>query len=737
MKQYTIILACTQDSEVLELKEAPRNWSATKFNVLRDRVYFGMLKTVSVEFQFVGESFKWLQRKRLLYGVDADIQIMIYYRDQFIMRGKLNQEAAQEDRKLKLYKCDILQSAAIQDFTNREDIELNIFNTISLDRLPISPAERKPCSFQGFKINFNSKFKEPPPSDEPYKYHHIVPYVSEYNGNPNVQIGAGTDSVTSAVAVSEMPEELKRRECAIIVNRLPDAQIFNVHLDLKHTAAQGYFENIGGFNKPGWRLIIRKLNAENVVVDTLWETPDNIMAFGVFNHIVDLTTALNPGEYVVFSCEQLMRFGSGSTIVYVDTERDFVVHTYEKVSITIVQDSALSPTTHNVVLPFELFTNLVKQINGGIFESEFFGRTDVGYAIDGPGAYVALTKGEFLRGVTADIQLTTSFRKAFQSYSCLFCLGAVFTEKGVRIEPLDKLITNQLATDIGAIDNFLLMPARDYLFNSVKAGYPIQEYEENNGRDEFNTTYQYSNSLRAVKQEWDLVSKFYGDGYGIEFARRASVINTGTADTRYDSKIFFICCKPTENGLVTKTVEDVLLVEGIFNPETAYNLDIAVGQNMIRNGKFLNVPLHRKTKMYFFQSKDKNTALKLTTFLGTTNDGEDLSLSNKAYFIPEERSGNAQFTLDMLFDILRRPLGVIAYENEGEQFYDLLLEVNAEKEKAMATWKFLGTRSSPPLVDPDIDDGPYLMWKSEEGAYIKYKDGDKQFIKYKNNGGQV
>ena len=85
-------------------------------------------------------------------------------------------------------------------------------------------------------------------------------------------------------------------------------------------------------------------------------------------------------------------------------------------------------------------------------------------------------------------------------YSSVFCLGAIIQEDQIRVEPLDVLFNSELTAHIGEVNELVIQPAKEYLFNSVKAGYPKNEYEEENGRDEFNTTYQFTNQPEGSKK---------------------------------------------------------------------------------------------------------------------------------------------------------------------------------------------------------------------------------------------
>ena len=294
-----------------------------------------------------------------------------------------------------------------------------------------------------------------------------------------------------------------------------------------------------------------------------------------------------------------------------------------------------------------------------------------------------------------------------------------------------------IAAELGEVSELVISPTKEFLFNSVKTGYPKNEYEEENGRDEFNTTYQYTNSLKAVKKELNTVSKFYGDGYGIEFARRQSVIVTGTKDSKYDDKIFFIDLIKIDGATeddpptyVSRRLEGITHVAGIFSPETALNLKIAVGQNMLRARKFLNIPLNKKPKTYYFQSKDKNAGLELITPLGTTIDGQDLDTGNQVYFLPEFHSFKSAITLDTLFAILQNPLGIVAYTYDGEKFFDFVYEIDAENDLGKAECKMLATKDTPIQREEDIPAGNFLKYADGLTDFVKYGEGENDIILY-------
>ncbi len=749
MTQYQFILLSNNTGERLELTNAPEGWSETKINLIRDLTYFGILKSISVEFAFVGEAFTFLQLERLRFGQDFDVIVRCYRESgEWFFDGKVNNENYDEDRKFKKFICDIIQSTFVQKFHNSEDIKLNVRNTLNLDREDITPAIFQPAIFRGKTILYRSIAKLSD-NDTVYQYHHSIPFIFSVNGNPSVSQPLGFQAIANEVEADNLapnlPEEIVgSSESQIYRNVFSTPQDVEIDFDIAFTAT-GLAETLGFYPQRRIRVVV--LDAINAIVETLFEVNvENEACYGDFAYDETISATIQPGHRVLFLNEQTYRTNvtiPTGTLQASDLMLIFnAEYTYTKLDMTITNNSVIENLTRGVILPHELFANLIAQINGGKFYSEFFGRPDLGYDYLGDGALVGITTGEVLRGIDEDsVQVICSMRDAFRSYSSIFCLGAIIRDDNtIQIEPLEDLINHEIAYDMGEVKNLHVKPAKDYLFNSVKAGYPINEYEQENGRDEFNTTYQFTNSFRSTKKELDLVSIFNGDGYGITFALRAGVQTTGTADSRYDKLIFFIDLIENPDFVdhlvdpryITRRNEEILSVSGIFSPETAMNLRIAVGQNMLRWKRFLNIPLWRKPdNLLFFQSKDKNAGLQLVTLLGTTNDGEDINLGTAYFFLPEERSFEVALPLAGLNGILANPLGIVKFRYEEEDFFDLILEGNSEDESKDSEWRCLGMKPTPVLEeeDPLLD---LLALKHGDGAddYVKYDDGADDVVLY-------
>ncbi len=93
--------------------------------------------------------------------------------------------------------------------------------------------------------------------------------------------------------------------------------------------------------------------------------------------------------------------------------------------------------------------------------------------------------------------------------------------------------------DLWEVKDFQVSVAEDLIYNTIKVGYPNQNYDDINGKDEFNTTHVYNTPLTRIAKELDLTSEYRADSYGIEFTR-ANLAGKKTTDSGTDNDVFII-----------------------------------------------------------------------------------------------------------------------------------------------------------------------------------------------------
>lgn len=88
------------------------------------------------------------------------------------------------------------------------------------------------------------------------------------------------------------------------------------------------------------------------------------------------------------------------------------------------------------------------------------------------------------------------------------------------------------------------------IYSSVTIGYDTQEYECENGRDEFNFANTYSTGCAAVEKELTLMSKYRADSFGIEFTVIESLKDEKNSDKSSDKNVFFVLTTKQNGSMV-------------------------------------------------------------------------------------------------------------------------------------------------------------------------------------------
>jgi hypothetical protein len=745
MKKYDYVILSNDEGTRTVLNDNPIGWENVKFSLIRDFIYLGVFKSISAEFDFVGDGYQTLQKLYLRYGVDADALLRIYENKEFFFEAKLNFVNFEDDRKLAKVKIDLIQSSFVQDFQNREDIQINLLADKTLDLADIDPIPYVTATIRGKQLLLYSEWFTEPLNplnlvDAPFEiYHHLVPFELVKNDNPNVKNVAFIDTTDTPT------DEFWQATNGFYTNLTTSSQTFDIVFNFKPFIiflgdAKLIPDNGTRLDDNVVRYRIDKIDANGDYIESIFER-EFVEVTGIFT-VSDLITAtLEAGESLIFVCYRLRKDNLGYAFLdagrmdgssILNSSYRTQIYYIEK-EMTVQDNSIYEDTECPVFLPFEVFQQAITLLTGKTqnLYSEHFGRTDLGYDADGRDSLLGITNGLLLRGTPlAEVQMKMSFRDIFQSYNAIASLGMTITNDLVTIEPKTNLFNKNIATSIGEVSNLKIRPSGEFVFNSVKAGFPYYEYEETNGTDEFNTTVVYTNSIKSIKNELDIVSLFRGDGYGIELTRRESLLTTGTKDTKADRDIFFIDLIRDEGGFITRRLEDIENVSGILNPQTAFNLRISPSQNLLNWGAYLAIPITRKTQQeYFFQSKDKNNNLSISTALGTTTDKENLIIEDNPFFIPEYREFKAPLTALMLPEILANPLGLIAYTYNGERFYDHLFEIDGEQEKNMGNWKVMASKPSPvDIIEVETPLPDAILYDETLESYILYGNSPTEIL---------
>jgi hypothetical protein len=277
-------------------------------------------------------------------------------------------------------------------------------------------------------------------------------------------------------------------------------------------------------------------------------------------------------------------------------------------NFTIDEDSFYEKTTTKAVLAHELINQLVT-INTNkenAFYSDFLGRTDLGYSIDGKGSLTGITHGFWVRGFDKlpiptegppKIEnlfkpLTTSFKDAVQSLDAVWNVGIGIEKVGfrerVRLEELSYFYNNNVTIRLPfQVKNVKRSVATNYYYSSLEFGSEKGgDYEEACGLDEYNVKATFTTVISRLKETYSKIAKYRFDSYGMEFARRKPKLLNDTEDSKYDSDNFLLDLKRGINSVFAQRKwQDDFEKEptGVFNPETATNLRFSPMNCLLRH----------------------------------------------------------------------------------------------------------------------------------------------------------
>lgn len=332
--------------------------------------------------------------------------------------------------------------------------------------------------------------------------------------------------------------------------------------------------------------------------------------------------------------------------------------------MTMDENSFQEQTTTKALLPHEVADRLVRIYTSqeNAVYSDFLGRTDIGYPVDGKGALTALAHGFWVRGFdklplptegppkveNLFKPMTTSLNDFMTSFEAVWNVGMGIETIGfrerVRIEDKKYFFNNNVLIKLpNQIKDVKRSVATNYYFSSLEFGYEKGgDYEEACGLDEYNAKSNFTTAIKRKMDTYSKISKYRADDYGREFARRKQKSFNDTEDTPYDNDINMIALS---RGVIQpyrqrKWDDDfVQIPTGVFSPETATNFILSPFNCLLRHSWFFSCGFWKDLSEYVrYGSSTANSGLK-TKLQNKPEYAENGDIINteldRARFVPE------------------------------------------------------------------------------------------------------
>jgi hypothetical protein len=160
--------------------------------------------------------------------------------------------------------------------------------------------------------------------------------------------------------------------------------------------------------------------------------------------------------------------------------------------------------------------------------------------------------------------------------------------------------------------------ANELLANKFSFGYPDREYDEMNGRDEFNITLNFEVRTEVTGEEKNYVSVFRADSYGIQFTK-LNLENKDTTDSDSDNDPFFVHVRDMRPSGGITVNKDIQITDGSINPKGVFNAFLSPKRCLLRQGSYLAgmLSLISQSKSIEFISSDRQDS-HLTSTDGVT-----------------------------------------------------------------------------------------------------------------------
>lgn len=663
------------DDKRSEVIEDPINWDDSDREYTRNKEFKGIFSKLSNNLEFTKTGFEYLVDLYRSFGVNSNVRLTKEAKNprdegeqwEIIEEGFPNLSSLSWNEQNEVAKIKFDEEEFWLRINNRKGEKYDLVPEVTPDGINLGPLPTRTLQTNGRDIFLRSELRINPDFRDEFIF-----TTGVASGNPQF--------VNKSMPLSIITNSDQENITAIFDSALPDGFIgnngnvesifflnsdrvkrnikFNINFDFtlsNYEAGTTLQPNIVNF-------YLRKYVGEDALTFSsdvpLLNIPSPQNRIGEsFSINTTHVTNINEGDSFALIIEISGNYG------ITDVKR--LTLTNLSGSLVVEEDSVFESSQHEILLPHEKFERLTTILTGkqNAFYSEYFGRTDLGYATNGPGAYIACASGYMVRefpfiinaGTDEEkqIQYDTSFRDLYESYNSITPLAAFLEGRGnqrrLRVEPIEFIYQKFLAIELKRNDQFLQVTDLERRVDETKIYSNIEigsekgafEYEEAFGLDEYNGLSQFRTVINKVENTYKAVSKYRKDSYGHEFARRKPYSSDPEEDTRYDEDIFMLDCKVVGGFLALKLWADDFESRptGVYSPDTAFNLNLSPGNTLINHSIIINAGLLKYPSDFInFTSSNGNSNLS-TKKAGRDAIAENGRISNsqlrRPLFLPE------------------------------------------------------------------------------------------------------
>lgn len=457
----------------------------------------------------------------------------------------------------------------------------------------------------------------------------------------------------------------------------PLTYLFNANVPLRNVVVNATIDyfiwNTSGTGNPGiYYAHLAILNAAGTALTDIQvlssaSVPDSTSSSAA----VTGTFEFNPAAFTMATGEKLILYFvfsvSGSHHYAVQKDMPVTVEFEHKTTAFNVQGIRYHRWLQ---LMLDKMTNNTAVLNAPMFTDPAYSR--VAGVDTRPYNWIVLC-GDSIRGTTTSpfthAVLKAKWTDVFQDATAKMDVGMSVIGNTVNIAPRKEFYnTSSLIFDMGEVTDVDIMPATDYVTQTIAVGYKDQEYDQLNGRYEYNAGQTYLMQTINKGAVLDLVSPFSHSQFAIYNQWINYIIDKGK-NSKTDNEIFIIEIGDSATGGYYAPIAQSGTVTGVLEIATAYNMGLTPHHNLIRNGGRIRSGTYRQDNgVVKFQKADRNAAITTNFGNGYYNvEYADVYIANlkAAYFQPMIFAVEKTVPVNLTALVAANPNGYISFKWRG------------------------------------------------------------------------
>lgn len=228
-----------------------------------------------------------------------------------------------------------------------------------------------------------------------------------------------------------------------------------------------------------------------------------------------------------------------------------------------------------------------------------------------PARSLIIISGDGIRRLPGAV-VKTKFSDFFKAMDVAKFIGLDIVGEQIELRPRLEYFSGPVAYDFGVVKNCEGSWSEDHAYNLLKIGSPDQEFDDVNGRSEVNTIQEWGLPITRVVKEFDRISPYRHDCYGVEYTR-INMEGKATTDSSSDNDVFVIDCEgiKDETGLmIWRPYRRVYAsMTGVIT-DTIFNVELSPKRLLLQLLPEISGLFYKMTgKEVTFQKSEKNAEL--------------------------------------------------------------------------------------------------------------------------------